>query len=193
MTDFILASASPRRKELILNLPYSFRIETKETDEILDPDAMPEENVMAIARQKAAAVAQDNRDSLVVGCDTVVVYDSLILGKPKDAKDAGRMLRLLSGNTHRVYTGVSLILRSKKLSHSFFVCTEVSFKQLTEDEINRYVATEEPLDKAGAYGIQQYGSLFVEKIHGDYFNVVGLPINRLYTELQRTVRDYGLF
>lgn len=185
MTNIILASASPRRKELLSLLPITFEIISKETDETLDTRLTPVENVMKIAAQKAEAVASEYKESLVIGCDTIVVVDTQILGKPKDKEEAYKMLAGLAGRTHKVFTGVSLQNKSIGLEESFYEETIVYMKSLSDKEIWDYIATGDPMDKAGSYGIQTKGALFVEKIEGDYFNVVGLPISKLYEKLKQ--------
>ncbi|GHH97181.1 Maf family protein [Neobacillus kokaensis] len=183
MQNLILASSSPRRKELLENLHLSFAISSSEVDESFDPRLSPEEVVMELADRKARKVFQENQDALVIGSDTVVVANNQILGKPADEAEAISMLQTLSGKQHDVYTGVSIV--SKENSTRFYEKTEVWFWELTEDMIRSYVKTGEPLDKAGAYGIQQLGSMLVKKIHGDYFAVVGLPVSRTIRELKR--------
>ena len=170
----VLASASPRRRELLQRAGVEFIVRVSDADEHIEPDTPPHEAVMALARQKALAVAKTCPGDLVIGADTVVVYDGAILGKPADAADAARMLRMLSGKTHVVYTGVCLVCADKE--ETFYEQTRVTFYPLTEQEIEAYVATGEPMDKAGAYGIQGRGCTLVQGICGDYFNVVGLPV-----------------
>ena len=170
----VLASASPRRRELLQRAGVEFIVRVSDADEHIEPDTPPHEAVMALARQKALAVAKTCPGDLVIGADTVVVYDGAILGKPADAADAARMLRMLSGKTHVVYTGVCLVCADKE--ETFYEQTQVTFYPLTEQEIEAYVATGEPMDKAGAYGIQGRGCTLVQGICGDYFNVVGLPV-----------------
>lgn len=182
MAEIILASASPRRRELLALAGVDFAVKVADVEEVIPENASPDEVVKSLAMQKASAVAQENPDSIVIGSDTVVALDGAILGKPRDEEDAVRMLKALSGRSHTVYTGVAII-HGEKISN-FCEATEVVFNQLTEDEIRNYVATKEPMDKAGAYGIQGKGCVLVEKIVGDYFNVVGLPVSRLYKELK---------
>ncbi len=172
--NVVLASASPRRRELLQRAGVEYTVKVSDADEHIEPDTPPHEAVMSLARQKAQAVAQTCPGDLVIGADTVVVYDGAILGKPADASDAARMLRALSGRTHTVYTGVCLICDEKK--ETFYEQTQVTFYPLTDAEIDAYVATGEPMDKAGAYGIQGRGCTLVQSICGDYFNVVGLPV-----------------
>ena len=172
----ILASASPRRRELLEKMlrVHDLEILPANVEEHMPEDVPPDELVMALSRQKAAAAAKENPDAAVIGADTVVVLDGAVLGKPKDVGDAKRMLRALSGRRHTVYTGVTVLRGGTALCRA--ERTEVRFRPLDEAEIERYVATGEPLDKAGSYGIQGLGSLFVERIEGDFFNVMGLPL-----------------
>lgn len=186
MAEIILASASPRRKELLSTAGLEFTVKVADVEEIIPENATPDKVVKSLALQKAQAVAKDNPDSVVIGSDTVVALDGVILGKPKDEEDAVRMLTALSGRTHMVYTGVALI--HGEIIRNFCEATEVKFYPLTEEEICSYVATKEPMDKAGAYGIQGKGCVLVEKIIGDYFNVVGLPVSKVCREL----RDFNV-
>lgn len=182
MTDIILASASPRRSELMTLAGFRFDVICADIDEIVPEKALPQEVVMSLALQKAQAVAKDHRKSAVVGSDTVVALDGKILGKPRSEKEAAEMLRSLSGRIHKVFTGVAIVCGEKVTS--FFEETEVEFYPLTDQEILDYVATGEPMDKAGAYGIQGRGAVLVKRINGDYFNVMGLPISKVYRELK---------
>ncbi|MBL4951240.1 Maf family protein [Neobacillus sp. OS1-32] len=183
MQNLILASSSPRRKELLENLHLTFAISSSEVDESYNPKLTPEEVVMELAERKARAVFNQHRDAYVIGADTIVVANEQILGKPADEAEAISMLHSLSGKQHHVYTGVSIV--SQTNSTKFYEKTEVWFWELTDNEITTYVKSGEPFDKAGAYGIQQLGSLLVKKIHGDYFTVVGLPVSRTLRELKR--------
>ncbi|MFK2824530.1 Maf family protein [Bacillus sp. B190/17] len=183
MTQLILASGSPRRKELLEQIGLVFTVKVSHVDETIPLGMTPEEIVMHLASTKAAAVAQSDENSFVVGADTVVVLDGEILGKPNDRREAKEMLHRLSGCTHAVYTGVAV--RHKAKEHVFFEKTNVTFWELTEEEINGYLDTEEPFDKAGAYGIQGAGAVLVKKIDGDYFSVVGLPLSSLYRQLKQ--------
>ena len=182
MTDIILASASPRRSELMTLAGFRFDVICADIDEIVPEKALPQEVVMSLALQKAQAVAKDHRKSAVVGSDTVVALDGKILGKPHSESEAAEMLRSLSGRIHKVFTGVAIVCGEKVTS--FFEETEVEFYPLTDQEILDYVATGEPMDKAGAYGIQGRGAVLVKRINGDYFNVMGLPISKVYRELK---------
>ena len=176
----ILASKSPRRKELLSLITKDFMAVSRDVDETI-PDCMtPENAVLYLSRIKAEPFMNDN--DVIIGADTIVVLNGKILGKPADEEEAFAMLKELSGKEHFVYTGVTLI--SPQGKKSFFKETKVKFYELSDGEISTYIKTGECLDKAGAYGIQGYGSLFVEKIDGDYFNVVGLPVSALHRELQ---------
>ncbi len=181
----ILASASPRRRELLQLAGFDFTVETAAVEETYDPTLPPAKIVMHLAAVKAEPIARLHPNEPVIGADTVVVLDEAILGKPRDAQDAAAMLRRLSGRVHQVYTGVCL--RRGEKSVCFHECTLVRFKELSDELIAAYVATGEPMDKAGAYGIQGRGCVLVEGIQGDYFNVVGLPVSRLYDEM----KDFG--
>lgn len=183
MERLILASSSPRRKELLENIQLSFEVESSDVDESFSKGLPPAEVVKLLAERKAKAVAATNPTAYVLGADTIVVLEGFVLGKPKDAEEATVMLKQLSGKTHEVYTGVAIV--SPKDIISFYEKTTVTFWELTESEINMYVSSGEPLDKAGAYGIQQLGSFLVKEIQGDYFSVVGLPISRTVRELRR--------
>lgn len=174
----ILASRSPRRKELLSLLTEDFIVRPAEDEENADPRLSPDRFVSALSEAKAREISLTDPDVPVLGADTVVAFGGKILGKPKDRADALRMLSLLSGNTHSVYTGVTVLLNGK--AHTFAEETKVTFFPLTAEEIERYTDSGEPFDKAGAYGIQGKGALLVERIEGDYYNVMGLPVGRLY-------------
>ncbi len=185
--QLILASQSPRRKELLGLLRLPFTIQVADIDETMDSEKSPYEEVARISRLKAEAIDREPGD-VVIAADTIVVCENEILCKPKDEEDAFRMLKILSGRDHQVMTGLC-VLRGDRLS----VCTEVTdihFRDLTDGEIWAYIRTGEPMDKAGAYGIQGYASLFVDKISGDYFNVVGLPVCRLGQILRQIAPEY---
>ena len=177
----ILASQSPRRRELMAYFPFPFSVRVSHAQEEIDRHNPPQDEVARISRLKAEAVFRDPGD-IVIGADTIVVSDGELLGKPTDEADAYRMLNLLSGSRHQVMTGVTVIKGGQY--HSFTEVTDVYFRPLSQEEIRRYVRTGEPMDKAGAYGIQGGAGLFIEKIEGDYYNVVGLPICRLSQVLQ---------
>lgn len=182
MVPLILASASPRRKELLEQANLSFQILTSQVEESFDPQLQPEEIVTELAYQKAKDVSNKVHPAYVLGCDTIVVLDGKILGKPANDKEAFQMLEMLSGRTHFVYTGVAIINPEREVK--FFEKTEVEFWELTSEEIMSYILTGEPFDKAGAYGIQGIGSYLVKGIKGDYFSVVGLPLSRTLRELK---------
>ena len=179
--NVVLASASARRQELLKRLVEDYQVIVSDFDE----SSIQFNNdcgsyVMELARGKALSVARGlNSASLVIGCDTIVAYGGSVLGKPLDREDAFSMLKMLSGKKHQVYSGIALVNRSSGQMMSDYVMTEVKFDQMSEDEIRDYIATGEPMDKAGAYGIQGHGGVFVEEIHGCYYNVVGLPLNKL--------------
>lgn len=183
MNKIILASASPRRKELLETAGAEFEIIVADVDETVPEGTKPEDAAVMTAEKKAVAVAENHKDSIVIGADTIVVADGRILGKPADKADACRMLSMLSGVEHKVITGVCLARGDKKIT--FAQVSKVKFYDLTDEEINAYVETGEPMDKAGAYGIQGKGCVLVEKIEGDYFNIVGLPVARVMKELSR--------
>jgi septum formation protein len=176
--DIILASASPRRRELLALLVREFRIAPSEFDEsLVPPELAPADHVRYSAGMKAQEVAAAFPDSLVIAADTIVVVDNQILGKPTDTADAARMLRLLGGRTHRVYTGVAVLEAGTQRAD--VECTQVTFRPLSDEIISRYIASGEPMDKAGAYAIQGKGAVLIESVSGCYPNVVGLPLYKL--------------
>lgn len=187
----VLASNSPRRKELFARICPQFSVCPADADERLQPGISPAEGVRVLAERKASAVyarltSQGETDAIVLGSDTVVSLNGAILGKPKDEKEAFDMLRLLSGKTHEVYTGVCFATRKGK--RTICVCSEVVFRALTDEEICAYVATGSPMDKAGAYGIQD--GAVVREYRGSYTNIVGLPVEeteKLYEEVKKDV------
>ena len=182
----VLASNSPRRKELLAGLGLPFEVRVLEGIDESYPDELPVSEVaLHIARKKANAYRRIiQEDELVVTADTVVIVGDEILGKPVDEDDAVRMLRLLSGRTHQVTTGVCLLTAAQE--NAFDVTTDVTFKALTDEEIHYYVSHYKPFDKAGAYGIQEWiGYIGVTSLHGSYYNVMGLPVQRIYNELQK--------
>ncbi|MDO8589468.1 MAG: Maf family protein [Armatimonadota bacterium] len=183
----ILASASPRRRELLELIYPTFEIVPSDFDEDnVSTELPPAEYVVRAAAQKARAVAEGQKDAIVIGADTIVVVDGRILGKPTDVQDARRMLRLLAGRTHQVYTGVCVISVQKgKPSEAEGVeRTGVTVRALTDELIERYIGTGEPMDKAGAYAIQGKGAVLIQRVDGCYFNVVGLPVYLLSTLLE---------
>ena len=174
----ILASKSPRRREILETMGVEFETDVADVDESVSGELSPVEAVCEISKRKAKKVAERHTDDeIVISADTVVVIDGKIIGKPKDKEDAFNIIKSLSGRTHEVYTGFTVC--GKGRTKTDFEVTKVHFKELCDDDIRRYVATGEPMDKAGAYGIQQKGNLFVEYIHGDYYNVVGFPISKI--------------
>lgn len=184
---FILASQSPRRKELLSRVVSDFDVRVSHIEEAVPAGLQPQEVVMHLAKIKAEAVARELRLEqpaqrfAVIGADTVVALDHQIMGKPKDRADCARMISALSGREHAVYTGVAVVVDGR--TESFYERTAVRFLPLSDEEINWYASLDEPYDKAGAYGIQGYGSLLVEGICGDYFNVMGLPVASLRRRL----------
>ena len=182
MREFVLASASPRRKELLSQIGIKFRTCTsKKEEEVLRN--LPENIVKDLSYTKARDVYErGNRESVVIGADTIVVANEQVLGKPKDEKEAFEMIKMLQGDIHHVYTGVSIIWEQNNNTHvsSFYAVTEVELYYMNDDEIRNYITTTEPYDKAGGYAIQGYFARYVKGIKGDYNNVVGLPIGKLY-------------
>ena len=164
----------------------SFAVQTADIDETMDPSQTPAHEVAAVSARKAAKIAAQHPDDVIVSADTIVVIDGKILGKPKDEADAARMLRMLSGRTHTVYTGLTVFANGE--SNTQVVGTEVTFRDLTDAEIDAYIKTGEPMDKAGSYGIQGYGSMFVSHLNGDYFCVMGLPV----CTLSRMLKEAGV-
>ena len=183
MSRYILASKSPRRQELIGYILSDHEVIVSDVEEILPEGIAPEDVPAYLAGIKAQAVAAEHPDDVVIGADTVVILDGEVLGKPKDRDDAFRMLRALSGKAHTVITGCAIIQNGKMTT--FADHTRVEFYPLSDREILDYIATGEPIDKAGAYGIQGKGSVLVKRIEGDFFNVMGLPVARLKREMER--------
>ena len=187
--QFVLASASPRRRELMSLISENFTVTLPETDEsVISDDTPPYMYVQELALLKAAAAAKfhlKQKDAIIIAADTIVVADGKILGKPHDESDAKYTLLMLSGKTHSVYTGYCIL----RMSDAYTVCnrvkTDVTFRDLSEEKIDAYIKTGEPMDKAGAYGIQGKGSFLVSKIDGDYFNVVGFPVS----DIAKTLED----
>lgn len=188
----ILASGSPRRRELLTQMGYEFEIITSDADETPSKE-VPSEIVEELSMRKAKEVFEKSHEKygddniLIIAADTLVFKGEKRMGKPKDVSDAKRMLKELSGSTHQVYTGVSLIYEKagKTVENSFFEKTDVIFCQLTDEEIDEYIETKEPMDKAGAYAIQGKSAKFITGINGEYANVVGLPVARLYQEIKK--------
>ena len=183
----ILASQSPRRRELLGLFRRPFTIQVADIDETMDADRPPYDEVARVSRAKAEAIARE-KDDIVVAADTIVVCNGQILGKPWDEADAFRMLRLLSGRDHQVMTGMTVLRGDRAVT-----CTEVTdihFRELSDKEIESYIATGEPMDKAGSYGIQGGAALFAERMVGDYYNVMGLPVCRLYQILAEIAPEW---
>ncbi|MBQ0000479.1 MAG: septum formation inhibitor Maf [Clostridiales bacterium] len=191
MRKIILASASPRRKELLEKAGVSFIICTGNGEEVLTTKD-PEQAVFQLSQQKAAMAASDEEEgTLIIGADTIVVYDGRILGKPADKADAVETLQKLQNDVHQVFTGVTVLERKNGswIPHSFAEKTDVYFYPVSAEEIREYVESGEPMDKAGSYGIQGSWSIYVKGIHGDYSNVVGLPVARLLYEMKKAGID----
>lgn len=180
----ILASKSPRRKEIMDMLMWEYEIITENIEETIDDKLSLEENIMNLAFKKANVVAIKNKNDYVIGADTIVYANNKILGKPKNDEDSRYMLRLISSEPHYVYTGVSILNISKGIDIRFFEKTKIVMSEMTEEEIDWYIKTREGFGKAGSYAIQGKGGIFIKEIEGDYYNVMGLPINRLYRELK---------
>ena len=195
MKPIILASQSPRRRALLSQINLTFTVHPSNVNEDTDQEYEPSEFVELLARRKAMDVALNYRSTLVIGADTIVVHDDEILGKPINEYDAIQILKRLSGNNHDVYSGVCLVLtnaqKGLQKTISFHSRTTVTFSDLSDQEIDDYVRTGSPMDKAGAYGIQDdWGSLFVSEIHGDYYNVVGFPLQKFYSVLKNFAPEY---
>lgn len=178
----VLASGSPRRKMILESVGLDFEVITADCEEITE-QTTPEGTVEDLSRLKALAVAKLVGDALVIGADTVVAAEGIILGKPRDREDCLRMIRMISGGTHQVYTGVTLVYQGKV--HTFHSATDVYVSELSEEEIQSYVNSEEPYDKAGAYAIQGYFGKYITKISGEYNNVVGFPVAAFYQECKK--------
>ncbi len=178
----ILASGSPRRKELLSTLNIPFEIIVSNFEENIDQNKSLEKEIERLSYGKASSVYQSNKDAIVIGADTIVTINNKVLGKPKNEQDAKRMLNLLSNNVHTVITGVTIM--SKDKAETFSCASKVYFDKLSDEEIEEYINTKEPMDKAGAYAIQGIGSKFIKKIEGDYYAIVGLPINQIYQKLR---------
>lgn len=182
MKPILLASQSPRRKELLSILQLPFETAAADIDEKIDVTLPIHEEIMRLAYAKASHFQTQYPDHIIIGSDTLVLMNQIVLGKPKDEEEAKAMLRSLSGNTHQVITGVCLL--SKEKTECFYQLSHVTFFPLSEEEIQKYVATKEPMDKAGAYGIQGYAMKFIKEIQGDYYAIMGLPIAQLYQHLK---------
>ena len=184
--QLILASASPRRQELLKLFGVPFTVKVADIDETMDPAASPFDEVARVSRAKALAVPREAGD-VVIAADTIVVCEGKVLGKPRSEEEAVQMLQLLSGRDHQVMTGCTLL--RDDLCETFTEVTDLHFRPLTDGEIHRYVRSGEPMDKAGAYGIQGGAALFCQRMVGDYYNVMGLPVCRLGQLLRKTVPE----
>jgi nucleoside triphosphate pyrophosphatase len=188
--QLILASQSPRRKQLLAFLGVDFNILPADIDEFdISPELPPDEYASTLAFRKAKHIANNSADNaLVIGADTIVVLNNEILNKPEDEDDAFRLLSLLSGNTHEVYTGLAIIDKLSGREIKTYQSTKVTFRELESEEIWSYIASGSPMDKAGAYGIQDdFGAFFVSNIEGCYYNIVGLPLELLYSQLKKII------
>ena len=184
--DIVLASKSPRRQELLKNIISNFKIEVREIEETFPSTLKGAEIAQYISKQKAKAFEHTNENCMIITADTIVCLEDKVLGKPKSHENAFEMLRSLSGKKHTVFTGVSLLFKNKLTS--FYDATHVSFYELSDEEINEYIKNHQPFDKAGSYGIQEWmGYVGIQKIEGDFFNVMGLPLHRLYREIDKLV------
>jgi septum formation protein len=183
LSTIILASQSPRRKELLQQLNLTFSIQKSDADETIVERLKPEDFVLELAKRKAVIIAKQYPNDYVIGSDTIVTYGDEILEKPGNNEEAIKMLEMLSGRTHSVYTGVAIFYKGEQTI--FYEKTDVTFWELSKEEINSYIESGEPFDKAGGYGIQGLGAMFVKEIKGDYYTVVGLPLSKVYRELKR--------
>lgn len=189
MYKVILASASPRRRELLAQIGMDFKVIISKADENISEPA-PEQLVMKLSDIKAMAVYEEHgiedEATIILGADTVVVFDGKVLGKPKDTQQAKEMLSMLSDNTHQVFTGVTILYKKQGelKSETFYDKTTVYTYPISDKEIDQYIMTGEPMDKAGSYGIQGIGAKFIKKIDGDYNNVVGLPVSKIYQKIK---------
>lgn len=189
-TRYILASKSPRRKILLKQIGLNFRVRPSRINETLLENEPPEVAAKRIALEKAMDVALSDNRNIVIGADTIVVIDGKILGKPKTKNEARKMLSALSGREHTVYTGIALVDASTRRWNTDVVGTKVKFRKMTSVEINSYVDSGSPMDKAGAYGIQDdYGAVFVERVNGCFYNVVGFPLSKFYLMLKDFTSD----
>ena len=187
MRDIILASASPRRREIMDKLNVHYRVIVSNVREEMKEDLPVEERIKDLALQKALAVFNEHPEELVIGADTIVEVDGRILGKPHTMTEAREMLKLLSNRTHRVITAVAMI--SKDHQYVDYDSTEVTFENLSDSEIEKYIQTREPYDKAGAYAIQGWASVFISGINGSYYTVMGFPLHKVY----RKLRELGYY
>ncbi len=187
MRNLILASQSPRRKELLEKCGYPFSVCVADIDEKIDTSIPLESAIQELAYLKAKKIFDDHQDSIVIGSDTIVTINGLILGKPKDENDAFNTLKMLSGKTHQVITGLSIITKEKTYNH--VSVNDVTFYELSDEEILKYISTNEPMDKAGSYAIQGIASRYIQSIQGDYYAIVGLPVSVVYHILKELDKD----
>lgn len=194
MKSIILASGSPRRKKLLEQINIPFQVQASSVEEEYEPDLPPADIVQVLARRKAEDIARKHQNALIIGADTIVSFETTVLEKPRTDQEAIEMLHKLSDQTHSVLTGVALCKADRSGDHqihSFFEETYVTFGELSPNDIERYVESGSPMDKAGAYGIQDdYGALFVKRIAGDYNTVVGFPLYSFYQELKEFAPEY---
>ncbi len=185
MKTLVLASASPRRKEILAKTGLAFRVDACESDEAMDPAVSPRALARRLSRQKAASVASRHKNSIIIAADTFIVFKGRIFGKPHTAAEAGRILRTLNGKAHSVITGFTIMdtVTKKRLTRS--VETKVYFRKMAPRELDSYIRSKEPLDKAGAYAIQGLGAALIRKIEGDYHNAVGLPLSAVADALKK--------
>ena len=185
--SIILASNSPRRKSLLELIDLPFKVIASSVHEDFNIDLKPIDFAKHYAKLKALHVAKNNPDSLVIGADTIVVLDNEIIGKPADENDSKTMLKKLSGRTHTVITGVSLVWQEKNIIDTFFERTKVTFQKLTDEQIQYYIDNYHPLDKAGSYGIQDWFAVCVKKIDGCFYNVMGFPLSKFYEHFTKII------
>lgn len=185
MKKLILASQSPRRKELLEKCGYPFEIDVADIDETINTNGNLEEEIRLLSIKKANEVLKRHKDAIVIGSDTIVTLNNEVLGKPHSKQEAKEMLRKLSGNTHEVITGIAIL--SDKKEFSTVSINYVTFEELTEEEIEKYVETKEPMDKAGAYAIQGIASRYIKNINGDYYAIMGFPVSIVYEELKNAL------
>lgn len=188
MKPIILASGSPRRRELLLQAGLKFEVEPSSYKEEMGLDMEPEDLAKYLSQKKAIEVAKKHKDSIIIGADTFIVFEGELIGKPKTKEEAKEMLKKLSGKAHSVITGFTIIDTGLNKTVSDFAETKLFFRDISDEEINSYVETGEPLDKAGAYAIQGLGGIFVQRIEGDYYNIVGLPLSKVVERL----KDFGI-
>ena len=185
---FILASNSPRRKEILKKIKFIFKVIPSSIDELqVSKQIKPHIYCMKLAKLKAKNISEKYHNYSVIGADTIVVINDIILNKPKDHNDAKNMLKTLSGNTHKVITGVSILNKNLNINYTFYDTSLVTFYSLSNNEINNYINIYNPLDKSGSYGIQDGSALFVKKIIGSYDNIVGFPVSKFYQFLKKII------